>query len=123
MKWVDEFLNAFPLLKDDMKECIGDYAMKKTIAYHFEQNARRMYTTHIKEDIARIKEMYKGKGIRLAYLDVARYQTDVRDASIAWGVDEDVLGQLLKMKPPPGEPKDRLKLEIPDELRKKREIL
>jgi hypothetical protein len=122
LEWLRDFLNAFPLLKNEMSSQISDFALKKMLANTFELNARRLYAQHIKVQTGLIKNAFKGKSIKLAYLDVARYQTDVRDAAIEWDVDEEALVFLLELKPPPTTTEERLGLEIPDELRKKREL-
>ena len=122
MSRIDDFLNSFPQLKKDMEEHLGEYAMKDMLATLFEQKARGMYTRHVREEIAWIKNAYKGKNIKLAWLDVARYQTDVWDAAVEWDVEEEVLSCLLRIKPPPVDVDERLRLEVPKELRRKREL-
>ena len=82
MEWLKYFLNAFPLLKNEMSSQISDFALKRMLANTFELNAGRLYAQYTKEQIGLIKDAFKGKSIKLAYLDVARYQTDVRDAAI-----------------------------------------
>ena len=59
--------------------------------------------------------------MKLAYLDVARYQTDVIDAAIEWGVDDEALEFLIEIEPPPTSTEERLGLSVPAELRKLRE--
>jgi len=57
-----------------------------------------------------------------AYYDVARYQTDVLDAAIEWGVAKDILDFVLEHRRVPKTPEDRLILDVPKAVRKKREV-
>lgn len=121
LEHIERFINAFPSVKEDMSSYIGEYALKNTTVLIFERLVKKKYTQLVKENLTYIKDTLKGKAIHLAYLDVARYQTDVIDSAIQWGVDDEVLEFLLDIKPPPTSTEDRLNLEVPAELKKLRE--
>jgi hypothetical protein len=58
-----------------------------------------------------------------AYYDVARYQTDVTDATLQWGLKNDyLLQQILDFRPPPITPENRAKLRVPKVVRALREV-
>jgi hypothetical protein len=123
LEQVEEFVNAFPDRREDFRMLIRDYAMGNKSALMFERAIKRTYTEILRKHILNLKCVFKGKNLRLAYLDVARYHTDVIDAAIEWEIDEDVLYYVLELAPPPPTTEGRLSLEIPVELRKLRECL
>lgn len=120
-----DLLEAFPSLESEIMELFSAYVLKEISSKDFEQQVKKLCAEHVRECVVTIKQGIKAdKSKRLinAYFDVARYQTDRIDAAIEWNVDEDILGFLLKRRPPPTNPEDRLKLSVPIEVSKKREI-
>jgi len=120
-----DLLEAFPSLETDLMELFSAYVLKEISSKEFEQQVKKLCAEHVRNCVVSIKQGIKSdKSKRLinAYFDVARYQTDRIDAAIEWNVDKDILGFILKRRPPPSKPEDRLKLSVPIEVTKKREI-
>ena len=121
----DDDLNAFFVAFPEIGDLVRKYALgmnglsfNRMHAREFEKEAKASCVSYIKEVIAYLKDAYMGKAMRMAYLDVVRYQTDIRDAAIEWQVDERALTILRDLN----KPINRFDLEIPDALRKLREL-
>jgi hypothetical protein len=120
-----ELLEAFPDLEGSILESYTAYMLKEAAGRDFELDVRRMCTDHVKNLVLAVKHAVmadKTRSMACAYYDVARYQTDIRDAADFWQVDFDVLRLVLRKRPPPSSPEDRWKLAVPAEVVKKREI-
>jgi len=120
-----DLLEAFPTLEAELMELYSAYVLKEISSKDFEQQVKKLCAEHVRNCVVTIKQGIKAdKSKRLinAYFDVARYQTDRIDAALEWNVDEDILGYMLKRRPPPTNPEDRLKLSVPIEVTKKRGI-
>lgn len=118
---VEKFVRAVPELEEELGLEVGSYARKEIIAVVLRGNIERVFAKYIKAQIKHITNVFKGKAIMIAYLDVARYQTDVIDAAIEWGVDDEVLEFLVEIAPPPKSTEERLGLNVPVVLKKLRE--
>lgn len=118
---VEKFLRAVPELQEELSFEVGSYAQKEIIAVVLGRNIERVFAKYLKVQIKQITNVFKGKAIMIAYLDVARYQTDVIDAAIEWGVDDEVLEFLVEIAPPPKSTEGRLGLNVPAALKRLRE--
>jgi len=118
-----DLLSAFPNIEQDLMELYVAYVFKEASFRDFGRETRNLCIDYIRECMGDIKRglMSERKKLLAAYFDVARYQTDRIDAAIEWDVDVDVLGFLLKKRPPPENPEERRKLIVPDEVKIKRE--
>jgi hypothetical protein len=121
-----ELLEAFPSLESELMCLYTDYIFKDVSSRDYEKKVRGLCSEWVTKCITTIKRGISAdvehKKLLSAYLDVARYQTDRIDASIEWNVDADVLGFLLKKRPPPENPEERRQIEVPYSIRKKREL-
>lgn len=120
-----ELLEAFPDLEDELIELYSAYVFKELSSKDFEQKVRKLCAEFVRHCVMTVKQGIKvdrDKRLVNAYFDVARYQTDRIDAAIEWNVDKDVLGFLLKKRPPPENPEERRRLPVPIEVTKKREF-
>ena len=119
-----ELLEAFPDLENELIGLCSAYVFKELSCKDYEQKVRKLCAEFVRHCVMTVKQGVKvDKDRRLnAYFDVARYQTDRIDAAIEWNVDKDVLGFLLKKRPPPENPEERRRLPVPIEVTKKREV-
>jgi hypothetical protein len=120
---VYDLFEAFPSLEKQIIDLFISYVLKETMSKEYEVKTKELCFDYIKNIILRIKQEYKNdKSLMNAYYDVARYQTDTKDAAILWSANEDLLCLMLKKRPPPETPLERHKLPVPNEVIKKREI-
>ena len=120
---VYELFECFPTLDKQLIELFISFVLKEKISKEFEARSKELCMDYIRALISKIKQEFKtDKSLLNAYYDVARYQTDVKDAIIQWEADEDLLRFILKKRPPPETPEERLKLTLPKEVVKKREL-
>ena len=120
---VIDLLEMFPSLENELMELFSAYALKEIPSKDFERETKKLCIEYIRKCIQTIKQGVKtDKSLFRAYFDVARYQTDRKDAAIEWGCDEDLLKFILKKRSPPKTPEARLKLLAPSEVTKKREL-
>lgn len=118
-----DLLEMFPTLEKELMDIFCSYALKETTGREFEHDARLLCLGYVKNCIQTIKqETKKDKSLFRAYFDVARYQTDIKDAAIDWQSDETILNFMLKRRPPPATPGERRSLPVPLEVTKKREL-
>lgn len=120
---VIDLFEMFPELEDDLMGLFSDYVLKEIPTKDFEHDTKRLCVNYVKNCIQTIKQGIKAdNSLRVAYLDVARYQTDRIDAAIEWGCDADLLEIILKKRPVPQTPEERHSLIVPLEVTKKREL-
>jgi len=115
-----DLLEAFPTLENQIKDLFTSSLFREITATEFESKVKSCCLAHIKKQTQTIRKGVKKDNLYKAYYDVARYQTDVKDAADEWGVDEEVLGFILAQRPPPTSPEQRRQLSVPSEVTKKR---
>lgn len=121
---VIDLFEMFPSLEDDLMDLFSALALKEITGKDFERSAKLICIDYVKKCIQTIKQGVKtDKSLFRAYYDIARYQTDCKDASIEWESDEDLLRFILRKRPIPQTPQDRHALTAPIEVTKKRELL
>lgn len=121
-----ELLEAFPDFEDDLLDLYSAYVFKELSSKEYKVQVRRMCSEFVRQCVMTVKQgilLDREKRLLNAYYDVARYQTDPVDAGIEWNVEKDILGFLLKRRPPPDTPEERRQLPVPTVVVKKREII
>lgn len=120
---VIDLLEMFPDFENELLELFCGMVLNEIPSKDFERGAKDKCVVHVKNCIQDIRQNVRRKDVlMLAYYDVARYQTDVKDAAIEWGCDETLLKLIVKKRPPPQTPEERLNLSTPIEVVKRREV-
>jgi hypothetical protein len=120
---VIDLLEMFPDMEDEILDLFISFVLNEISSRDFELKAKAKCVNYVKNCILDIRQGVKKKStLLLAYFDVARYQTDVTDAAIEWDCDENLLKLILKKRPPPETPEERLTLPTPIEVIKRREF-
>jgi len=118
-----ELLEAFPDLETQLFDLFGAYVFGEITGTEYERRTRKICVDRVMTCILTVKQGVKSSTDLInAYFDVARYQTDVLDAAIEWGVDKELLELVLRKKAPSKTPEDRLQLIVPSEVVKRREL-
>ena len=118
-----EILEAFPTLENQIKDLFTSFLFGEITVTEFDGKVKTCCLAHIKKQTQIIRKGVKKDNLYKAYYDVARYQTNVKDAADEWGVDEEVLGFILTQRPPPTSPEQRRQLSVPSEVTKKRVLM
>ena len=118
-----ELLEAFPEQEDQLLSLFISYIFGDVPGAEYERKTRKICVEQVMKYISVIKQGAKSYTRMLnAYYDVARYQTNVIDAAIDWEVDPKVLELIVAKLPPPKATEDRLRLKVPNDVTKLREI-
>lgn len=118
-----ELLEAFPDQEDQLLDLFISYIFGRLPGAEYERKTRKICVEQVMKCILVIKQGAKSYTQLLnAYYDVARYQTDVIDAAIEWGVDSKVLEIVVAKSSLPLSVEDRLRLQVPSDVTKLREI-
>lgn len=118
-----DLLDSFPKVEDQLMEIFSASLFKEITRAEYGRRTTHLCMDFVKDCILTIKQGVKtDESLTNAYFDVARYQTDIVDAAIEWDTDVRLLGLLLRKRPPPKTPEERLCLMVPIDVTKKREI-
>lgn len=114
-----------PKRQEKMTGVLADYLLENVGYRDFHSYFMEMGRKTLKSLLDKIEAEFstgeKAIAVFNAYYDVARYQTDPQDAATEWGAELPVLQELLQLRPAPETPAERHELEVPSDVKAKRE--
>lgn len=110
-----------PIITDELRSTYIKYVFRETDSKRLDLEIRNRLS-EIRNGLQMLRQrIVNDTNLMFAYYDIARYQTDVKDAAIDWGVSEELLCYVLKERPVPITPEERHSLDVPHEVQRMRE--